>query len=166
MSLKFEKKNKIAYITLDRPEAANALDFEMLEDLEKALKEYRDDDDLRAAIITGSGDRVFSAGVDLKKIAGFILENRNKPWRMPVSMWRGVELWKPLIAAINGAAVGAGVELALACDLRIASEKATFTLPEVALGDFAGWGGSQRLARFIPKCKAAELMMLGLPMDA
>lgn len=166
MGLKFEKKNRIAYITLDRPEAANAMDFEMLEDLEKALKEYRDDDDLRAAIITGSGDRVFSAGVDLKKIAGFILENRNKPWKMPVSMWRGMELWKPLIAAINGTAAGAGLELALACDLRIASETAKFSFPEVALGDFPGWGGAQRLARFVPKCKAAEMLMLGFPMDA
>ena len=109
MGLKVEKKNRIAYITIDRPEAANAMDMEVLEGLDAILKEYRDDDDLRAAIITGAGPKVFSAGVDLKKISSFILENRSKPWRMPVSMWRGTELWKPLIAAINGMAAGASV---------------------------------------------------------
>jgi enoyl-CoA hydratase/carnithine racemase len=166
MGLKVEKKNKIVYITIDRPEAANAMDMEVLEGLDQTLREYRDDDNLRAAIITGSGERVFSAGVDLKKISGFILENRSKPWRMPVSMWRGTNLWKPLIAAINGTAAGAGLELALACDLRIAVETARFSFPEVMLGDFPGWGGAQRLSRFIPQCKAAEMLMLGLPMDA
>ena len=166
MGLKVEKKNRIVYITLDRPEAANAMDMEILEGLDKALREYRDDDDLRACIITGAGPKVFSAGVDLKKISGFILENRLKPWRMPVSMWRGTELWKPLIAAINGMAAGAGLELALACDLRIAVDTARFAFPEVMLGDFPGWGGAQRLARFVPQCKAAEMLMLGLPMDA
>lgn len=166
MGLKVEKKNRIVYITIDRPEAANAMDMEILEGLDKALREYRDDDDLRACIITGAGPKVFSAGVDLKKISGFILENRNKPWRMPVSMWRGTELWKPLIAAINGMAAGAGLELALACDLRIAADTARFAFPEVGLGDFPGWGGAQRLARFVPQCKAAEMLMLGLPMDA
>ncbi|MFC1905386.1 enoyl-CoA hydratase/isomerase family protein [Chloroflexota bacterium] len=166
MGLKFEVKNRIAYITIDRPDAANAMDMEVLQGLDKALREYRDNDDIRAAIITGSGERVFSAGVDLKQISGFILENRNKPWRFPVDMWRGVELWKPLIAAINGTAAGAGLELALACDLRIASEKAKFSFPEVGLGDFPGWGGSQRLARFVSQCKAAEMLMLGYPMDA
>ena len=85
---------------------------------------------------------------------------------MPVSMWRGTELWKPLIAAINGTAAGAGLELALACDLRIAVETAKFSFPEVMLGDFPGWGGAQRLARFVSQCKAAEMLMLGLPMDA
>jgi enoyl-CoA hydratase/carnithine racemase len=166
MGLKVEKKNRIVYITIDRADAANAMDMEVLEGLENALKEYRDDDNLRACIITGAGNRVFSAGVDLKKISPFILENRMKPWRMPVEMWRGTQLWKPLIAAINGMAAGAGLELALACDLRIAVDTARFAFPEVGLGDFPGWGGAQRLARAIPQCKAAEMLMLGLPMDA
>jgi enoyl-CoA hydratase len=81
-------------------------------------------------------------------------------------MWRETQLWKPLIAAINGMAAGAGLELALACDLRIAADNARFAFPEVMLGDFPGWGGATRLARFVPQCKAAEMLMLGLPMDA
>lgn len=166
MGLKFEKKEKIAYFIIDRPEAANALDYEVLNDLDQALREYRDDNDLRAGIITGTGDRVFSAGADLKSIAGLILSEIDRPWKVPTEMWREMRLMKPLIAAINGAAMGAGLELAMACDLRIASDKAKFATPEVGLGDLPGWGGSQRIARFIPQCKAAELLMLGLPIDA
>jgi enoyl-CoA hydratase/carnithine racemase len=79
---------------------------------------------------------------------------------------RGLEIWKPLIAAINGVALGGGLELALACDLRIASEKARFGTPEITLGLIPGWGGTQRLPRMIPSCKAAELLLMGKPIDA
>jgi E-phenylitaconyl-CoA hydratase len=165
MPLQFEKKDKIAYITINRPEAMNSLDLDMLKQLNQVLSEYRDDDNLRAAIITGTG-KAFCAGGDLKTIVPLINESRGKFYRVPVSMFRGVEMTKPLIAAVNGLAMGGGLELALACDLRVASEKATFCTPEVGIGGLPGWGGVTRLSRVIPQCKASEMLLLGLPLDA
>ena len=91
---------------------------------------------------------------------------RNEWWRQPPTIMRGLELWKPVIAAINGHALGGGLELALACDLRIAAENATFGLPEVTLGIIPGWGGTQRLPRAISQAKAAELLLMGQRIDA
>ncbi|MBA7548581.1 Short-chain-enoyl-CoA hydratase [subsurface metagenome] len=97
----------------------------------------------------------------------FLQENLpNTPWAMPDTPMRGLELWKPLIAAINGLALGGGLEIALACDIRIASENARLGTPEVNLGLIPGWGGTQRLPRMIPWCKAAELLLMGRHIDA
>ena len=168
MPVTFEKKERIAYITINRPEALNALDLESVQGLSKALIEYREDDNLRAAIITGAGDKAFCVGADLKTLIPSVLEAgaKDRPWVIPPTSFRGLELWKPIIAAINGAALGGGLELAMSCDLRIASEKATFGTPEVGLGALPGWGGTQRLSRAIPRCKAAEILLLGTPIDA
>ena len=168
MAITFEKKERIAYVTINRPEVMNALNLESVKELSEALIEFRDDDELRVAIITGAGDKAFCAGADLKGgLLKFLMEEAiDKPWRLPPTIFRGLELWKPVIAAINGLAFGGGLELALACDLRVASQNAMFGTPEVALGALPGWGGTQRLARFVPRCKAAEILLLGLPIDA
>lgn len=160
----FEKKNGIASITLNRPEALNALDWETLSQLSQALTEYRDNSDLAAAIITGAGDKAFCTGADIKAAESFLKEGKPKP--LPLTIMRGLELWKPIIAAVNGMALGGGLELMLACDLRVASEKATFGTPEVGIGIIPGWGGTQRLVRNIPRCKAAEMLLLGSFLDA
>lgn len=166
MSLLYEKKGKIAYITIDRPRALNALNPETFEELSKALLDFRDDEERWVAIITGSGNRAFCAGADIGETLPWMAGFRNEWWQLPPTIMRGMELWKPIIAAINGYALGGGLELALACDLRIASENATFALPEVTLGIIPGWGGTQRLARVIPKAKAAELLLTGQRIDA
>ena len=168
MAIKLEKKGKVVYITINRPENMNSLDFDTVKELSDAMIEYRDDDDMRAAVITGAGDKAFCAGMDLKSgMFDFIMKEMvGKPWKLPPSIFRGLEIYKPIIAAINGLALGGGLELALACDLRVASEKAVLGTPEVQLGALPGWGGTQRIVRTVPKCKAAELLLLGTPVDA
>jgi len=166
MKIGYEKEGKIAIFTLNRPEALNAVDPELAEELSTALIDFKDDDQLWVGIITGAGDRAFSAGADIKKLLPGLRKTRGQPWAGPITIMRGLNLWKPLIAAVNGAALGGGLELALACDLRIASEKATFGVPEVMIGLIPGWGGTQRLPRLIPKAKAAELLLTGRPIDA
>lgn len=165
-----EKKERILYITINRPEVRNALNLEALNELNQTLLEYRDDDELRVAIITGAGDRAFCSGMDIKDAAARSLseEVKDKPWRMPWNIFRSVEVWKPLIAAINGSALGGGLSLALACDLRVASQNAMFGSPEVSFGGGGppAWGQTQLLVRNVPRCKAVEILMLGLPIDA
>ncbi|MBM4463595.1 MAG: hypothetical protein FJ012_09775 [Chloroflexi bacterium] len=166
MALLYEKRGKIAYITIDRPRALNSLDPMTFQELSQALVEFRDDNDRWVAILTGSGNRAFCVGADIKDMLPVLGEIRNEWWRMPPTIMRGLELWKPTIAAVNGHALGGGLELALACDLRIASESATFGVPEVTLGIIPGWGGTQRLVRSMPRAKAAELLFFGERIDA
>lgn len=166
MVLKYEKKGRIAYITLNRPEALNAFNPELVQAFSEALIDFRDDENLWVAIITGAGERAFCAGADIKTLLPRMKEQITKPWLQPVTIMRGLEIYKPLIAAVNGHALGGGLEVALACDIRIASENATFGLPEVRLGLIAGWGGCARLPRVIPIAKAAEILLTGQPMSA
>jgi len=167
MAIVYEKKGKVAVITLNRPEAFNTLDPQTFGELGQALADFRDDDERWVAIITGAGERAFCAGADVKIMLPFLKEEcSDAPWKMPATIMRGMDLWKPLIAAINGMALGGGMELALACDLRIASEKASFGQPEVKLGLIPGWGGTQRLPRVIPWAKAAELLFTGQSINA
>lgn len=154
----------MAIITLNRPEELNAIDMELLRNLSRALCDFKDDDNLHVAIITGAGQRAFSIGADVNSLLPK-MKNKGSSSQPPTNM-RGLSLYKPLIAAINGAAFGGGLELALACDLRIASERALMGLPEVHLGIIPGWGGTQRLTRLIPQCKAAEMLLTGKPIDA
>src|SRR4030043_467492 len=161
MALLYEKKGKIAYITINRPQALNALNPETYQELSQALLDFRDDDERWVVIITGAGEKAFCAGADLKEMLPILEGVRNEWWRLPPTIMRGLELWKPVIAAINGYALGGGLELALACDFRIAAENAVFGTPEVTLGIIPGWGGTQRLPRAIPKAKAAELLLMG-----
>lgn len=166
MAIDYKREGKIAVFTLNRPEALNAMDPSSIGQLSRAFTEFRDDDEVWVGIITGAGDRAFSAGADVKGTQNSRQAQRGKPWLMPATIMRGLELWKPLIAAVNGLAFGGGLEIVLACDLRIAAENATFGLPEVRLGLIPGWGGTQRLPRAIPKVKAAELLFTGRPIDA
>ncbi len=167
MAIDYKKEGRIAIFTINRPEALNAMNMQSVRELSEAMADFRDDPELWVGIITGAGDRAFSAGADIKDTLPFMRENLSaRPWAVPHTPMRGLALWKPLIAAINGLALGGGLEIALACDIRIASEKARFGVPEVTLGLLPGWGGTQRLPRMIPWCKAAELLFTGKPIDA
>ena len=158
-----EKQDKILILTINRPEALNAFDLETFQEFAQALAEFRDDPSLWVAIITGAGRRAFCIGADLKKLIPASMEGE---FSLPPSIMRGLEIPKPLIAAINGMALGGGLEVALACDIRIASENASFGFPEVKRGLMPGWGGTQRLPRMIPWAKAAEMIFLGERIDA
>ena len=161
MVLNYEKEGRIAIITINRPEAMNSLSAQVSQELHDRIVEFRDDDELWVGIITGAGDKAFSAGADIKEMGEGISVRA-----LPDSPMRGLELWKPLIAAVNGWALGGGLEIVLACDIRIASEKARFGTPEVNIGLLPGLGGTQRLTRMVPWCKAAELILMGRPIDA
>ncbi|MFB0560082.1 MAG: enoyl-CoA hydratase/isomerase family protein [Candidatus Lokiarchaeia archaeon] len=173
MSIIYEKKERIAIITINRPEVRNALDFEAIEALNKAWIDFRDDLNLWVAIITGAGDKAFSAGADVRKIGEFYskltsaerLEMAEKEPGLG-GITRNLEIWKPIIAAINGYCLAGGMEIALSCDIRIASENAVFGLTEARLGIMPGAGGTQRLPRLIPLAKALEMMLLAKRIDA
>ena len=137
-----------------------------MHELHDALEDFRADDELWVGVITGTGKRAFCAGADIKTWLPFVKETKSKPWLFPTTVMRGMDLWKPLIAAINGVAMGGGLELALACDLRIASEKARFASPEVKLGIMSRLGGTVRLPDLIGLSKAVEMMLTGDPIDA
>jgi len=165
MVIDYKKEGKIAIFTLNQP-PVNAANMEFVKELHEAMIDFRDDPELWVGIITGAGERAFCVGADIKDTLPFMKEHRDSPWAFPTALWRGLEIWKPLIAAINGLALGGGLEIALACDIRIASEKARLGTPEVTLGLIPGWGGTQRLPRMVPWCKAAEILLTGKPIDA
>jgi enoyl-CoA hydratase/carnithine racemase len=164
--IEYTREDKIALFTINRPEALGALNVEGMRQLQDALLDFRDDDRLLVGIITGSGDKAFSAGVDIKDYLPFIKRTTDKPWQRPTGIIRGLNIWKPLIAACNGLAVGGGLELALACDIMLASENARFGVPEVTVGLIPGGGGTQRLPRIIPRRIAAEMLFTGKTIDA
>ncbi len=159
MAVDYAKEGRIAIFTINRPEAMNALNAQVYQELNDAMIEFRDDPELWVGIITGAGDKAFSAGLDIK---GF---NSGPVGRAtePVS---ADQIWKPFIAAIHGYCLGGGLELALTCDLRIAAEDSQLGLPEVTIGSMPGGGSTQRLPRFIPRAKAAELLLTGQRIDA
>jgi len=165
MVVDYKKEGKIAVFTLNQP-PVNAINMEVVRELHEAMVGFRDDPDLWVGIITGAGEKAFSAGADIKDTLPFMKEHRDSPKDFPESLWRGLEIWKPLIAAINGIAVGGGLEIALACDIRIASENARFGLPETTIGIIPGGGGTQRLPQFIPQCKAAEIILMARIINA
>ena len=166
MAVDYKKEGRIAIFTINRPEARNAVNLEVLRELHETMVDFRDDPDLWVGIITGAGEKAFSAGADIKETLPFVREHRGAPWAIPPIPMRGLDIWKPLIAAINGFALGGGLEIALICDIRIASENASFGTPEIGLGLIPAWGGTQRLPRMIPWCKAAEILLMGRPIDA
>ena len=157
------KEEGIATITLNRPEALNAMNRQLGQDLRAAVEEVRDDKEVRVLIITGSGDKAFCAGRDLKEYSGYTAT--------PIEDWESrtrqganfglLGLPQPVIAAVNGYALAGGMELALACDMRIASEKATFGLFEIRRGFFPGAGATWRLAPLVGKGWAMELVLGG-----
>lgn len=162
MTVLFEKKGKIALFTLDLSQTNHRIDAESYRDLGRGLMQFRDDTDLWVAIITGTGE-IFSTGADHNTI---LVPWRNKTFEEPPMITRGLDIWKPMIAAVNGAARGGGVEIALACDIRIASENAYLQFPEVGRGLIPGLGGTQRLSRAISPAKAAEMILMGTPVSA
>jgi enoyl-CoA hydratase/carnithine racemase len=155
-----------ATFIINRPEALNALDPECVGELSQALIDFRNDDGLWVGILTGAGEKAFCAGADVKTMLPADKKNKGNAWKKTPGIHRGLDLWKPIIAAVNGACLGGGMEIALACDFRIAAEKAIFGLPEVRLGIIPGMGGTQRLPRLIPFGKAAEMMFTGAIIDA
>ena len=156
----YEKKGRVAYVTMNRPEVLNALHPPANEELYEIWCDFRDDPDVWIAIFTGAGDRAFSAGNDLKYTAqqGRIGGSRSAPFGGIVSNF---VCWKPIIAAVNGYAMGGGLELALACDIVIAADHAQLALPEPRVGLTAGAGGMHRLPRQIPLKQAMGMLLTG-----
>jgi len=167
VSIDFELNEGVALITINRPERANALDAEHYAGLSAAWTRVRDDDAVRAAIVTGAGEKVFSAGADLKSWVGRKrkLSDHWLTQKDPL-LNRGLEIWKPVIAAINGACVGGGMTLMLATDLRVAVKDSRFGLAEVKRGIIAANGGTQRIIKQLPYAVAMEMLLLGEEIDA
>jgi enoyl-CoA hydratase/carnithine racemase len=166
MAIDYQKEGKIATFTINRPQAMNSMNVASTQELHEAMVDFRDDPEAWVGIITGAGEKAFCAGADIKDMLPFMKEHRDSPWAIPATPMRGLELWKPLIAAINGLTLGGGLEIALACDIRIASENSLLGTPEVTLGLIPGWGGTQRIPRVVPWCKAAEILLMGRPINA
>jgi len=165
----YEKKGNVAYITLNRPEVMNAMNRKMGGELSEVLDDFRLDPDVWIAIITGAGDKAFSAGADLKDRYVEGRKDINEEFwapRVRGNLIQGLEIWKPIIAAINGYCLAGGLELALSCDLRIAAENATFGMSEVLRSLVPGGGGAQRLPRQIPYIMAMEILLTGDRIDA
>ena len=150
----------VALVTLDRPDALNALSFGLLEELDEILAVLDDDDGCRAIVLTGAGTRAFAAGADIRELAGSTRGDlhRDDPF---AAVDRVGRLRTPVIAAVRGYALGGGCELAMACDMLIAADDATFGQPEIGIGVIPGAGGTQRLARAIGKARAMELVLTG-----
>ncbi len=166
MAIDYQKDGRIAIFTINRPTSSNALDVEAIHQLHEAMVDFRDNPELWVGILTGAGEKAFCCGADVKELFSFSIEHPGELQAVPATPMRGLELWKPLIAAINGVALGGGLEITLACDIRVASESSKFGTPEVTLGLIPGWGGTQRLPRMLPKCKAAEMLLMGKIIDA
>ena len=169
----YEKKGPIAIITINRPEVMNSLDVETNQELKNAWFDFRDDDNLKVAVLTGAGSKAFSAGADLAKWAPYYAKltpaQKRKLSEEEVGfgvITRNFVCWKPIIAAINGICIAGGTEMALASDLKIASEDATFGLSEVRWAIIPGAGGTQRLPRHIPLCKAMEMILMAKTIKA
>lgn len=170
MELKFliyEKSDGIATITLNRPEALNAFSKEVIEEILHALEDIRNDETIRVVVLTGAGEKAFSAGADIKGMIGMNALKARELSLMGERLCLALEnLEKPVIAALNGYAVGGGLEVAMSCDLRIASESARVGQTEINIGLIPGWGGTQRLTRLIGRTKAKELVFTGRMIDA
>jgi len=165
----YEKRDHTVIVTLNRPEAMNAINDEVRKGFHEAMFRFRDDDDARTAIITGAGDKSFSAGADLKEMSAQQRQGgaASRLWDLsPTALLRQMELWKPIIAAVNGYCLAGGLEIALACDIRIASENATFALTEVTRGIIPGYGGTQMLPRVAPLGRALQMLFTGERIDA
>jgi len=162
MSVRVERETPLALIVLDRPERLNALDTAGLRTLLATIEELAADETIRVVILTGAGDRAFAAGADISEMVNKSPSEALAFAALGQAVCRAIEeAPQPYIAAVNGYALGGGCELALACDIRVASERAVFAQPEVTLGIPPGWGGSQRLPRVVPPGIARELLYTG-----
>jgi enoyl-CoA hydratase len=166
-NIRFEAADAIGVLTIDRPKSLNALNPETLREILRRLRDVRREATLRAMIVTGAGERAFVAGADIAEMSTMSVIAAKEMARLGQRVTSALEdLPFPVIAAVNGFALGGGMELAMACDLVIASEKARFGQPEINLGTMPGAGGTQRLPRFIGKAKAMDLCLTGRMMDA
>lgn len=168
MSIDFDLHDGIATITINRPERRNALDAEHYAALSQAWRRVRDEPEIRVAIITGAGDKAFCAGADIKSFVGRAEQSLADVWQTQKDslLNRGLEIWKPVIAAVNGACVGGGMTMLMATDIRVACDEATFSISEVKRGIIAANGGTQRVMKQIPYAVAMEMLLLGDTMDA
>ena len=166
-NIMYEKKERVATITLNRPKALNALNIALLAELHDALEDAENDETVVAIVITGAGDRAFCAGADIPEIQSLTpVAARGYSLSLHEYTRHMERIKKPIIARINGFCLGGGQEIAMACDFRIASDKARFGQPEVNLGIIPGAGGTQRLTRLVGRTKAMEIDMLGEHIDA
>lgn len=166
-NLAIEVKNSILYLTINRPDKLNALNFETLEELSSVVNKAYEALDVKGIIITGAGEKAFVAGADISEFVQVNEYNGRKIAETGQELFSLLEKCpKPVIAAVNGFALGGGCELALACHMRVASENAKMGLPEVTLGILPGYGGTQRLTLLVGKGKAFEIIMTGDMIDA
>lgn len=157
MAILYQKKGRITVVTLNRPEAFNAIDPETLQELSHAFIDFSEDHEAWVMILTGAGDKAFCAGADIRKLLPVMEQDWvPHPWKIPPQIARGLDVWKPIIAAVNGMALGGGCELALGSDIRIASENASFGVPEVKLGLLAGLGWNQSAGTDAAPCEGGR----------
>ncbi len=161
LNLLLTQENKIATVTINRPEKLNALNKSTIQELHDVISELEQDLDIRVIVLTGSGEKAFVAGADIAEFANFsVSEGGQLAAQGQDLLFNAIEnLKKPVIAAINGFALGGGLELAMCCHFRIASDNAKMGLPEVSLGVIPGYGGTQRLPQLVGKGKAMEMIM-------
>lgn len=163
----FELKNHIAFVTVNRPDKLNALNDDTLKELKDCFEKIKNDNNVNVVIITGTGEKAFIAGADISELNKLNRTTGKQFSENGQAVFNQIEnLGKPVIAAINGFALGGGCELSLACHIRLASEKAKFGQPEVNLGIIPGYGGTQRLTRLINTGRAAEIILTGDLIDA
>jgi len=161
-----ERRDRVAIITINRPEKRNALNIQTRAEGAAALDELRADDSIRVVVITGAGDKAFIAGADIAEFANRTALTQRQVM-MERSLFNAIDSFpKPIIAMINGYCLGGGCEIALACDIRIASDRASFGQPEINLGIIPGGGGTQRLTKLVGEGKAMEMILSGAIVDA
>jgi enoyl-CoA hydratase len=166
-TLRYETRDRVAIVTINRPDKLNALNAQTKQELETVLGAVRDDPQVDAVIMTGAGEKAFVAGTDIAELAELTPETGEAFSTSGQSLFDRIESSeKPFIAAVNGYALGGGCELALACHIRIASSTARFGQPEVSLGIIPGYGGTQRLPRLIGRGPALEMILSGTPIEA
>lgn len=159
--------DKVATVTVNRPEVMNALSMATIAELDGAIRELSDDDRVRVVVLTGASKNAFVAGADIKELESLTPAEAEAQARRGQAVFEALEqMGKPVIAAINGYALGGGCELAMACSMRIAAETAKIGLPEVTLGLLPGYGGTQRLSRLVGSGRALEIMLTGKPISA
>jgi enoyl-CoA hydratase len=163
----YDKKGSIAYVTLNRPKVMNALNKATINELRAAFEDARDDSAVHGVILTGSGEKAFAAGADIAEISNNTAVEAEEATRRGQALTDLIEnLGKPVIAAVNGFALGGGCELAMSCSIRIAAESAKFGQPEVKLGVMPGYGGTQRMPRLVGRGRALKLILSGDIIDA
>jgi len=166
-TIRYEKKNNVAIIRLNRPESLNAINKTMLDELNNLLQKIEENDEIKVVVITGEGEKAFCAGADVKEFASMSAVDALNFSRHGQKIFNNIEKSdKIYIAAVNGYALGGGCELAMACDIRISSAKAIFSQPEITLGIIPGFGGTQRLIKLVGPSRAKFLIMTGKKLNA